>query len=72
MLSSIVKEPPSKLDLSMIEEGEVEFVMQWFMINGDIIGNMPFLGKAVNSPRDVMKILRYMICYLLEKDTSGE
>ena len=56
----------------MIEEGEVEFVMQWFTIKDDIIGYMPFLEKAVNSPIDVMKILRYMNCYLLEKDTSGE
>ena len=56
----------------MIEEGEGEFTMQWCTIEDDIIGNMPFLKKAVNLPRDVVEILRYIICYLLEKDTSGE
>ena len=72
MLSSIVVQPPSKLDLNIIEEGEGELTMQWCTIEDDIIGNMPFLKKAVNLPRDVVEILRYIICYLLEKDTSGE
>ena len=72
MLSSIVKEPPSKLDLSMIEEGEGEFAFHWPKIDDDIIGNMPFLGRAVNSPGDVVKILRNMTCSLLEEDTTRE
>ena len=41
-------------------------------IQDDVIRILGFLQKFINSPGVIMKTVRCIICYLLEKDTHGE
>ena len=46
--------------------------LKYQRILDDIIKVEHFLEKFVDSPTVVMKTVRRIICYLLEKDTIGE
>ena len=56
----------------MSDTQECQFQHDYSGIQDDVIGNMGFLENSVNIPVDVMKIFRFIIFYLLEKDTHGE
>ena len=56
----------------MMDTHECCLTFKWEKIQDDVIRNMGFLRNIVNLPRDAMKIVRFIIFYLLEKDTSGE
>ena len=56
----------------MSDTQECQFQHDYSGIQDDVIGNMGFLENFVNIPGDAMKIVRFIIFYLLEKDTHGE
>ena len=56
----------------MSDTQECQFQHDYSVIQDDVTGNMGFLEDFVNIPRDAMKIIRFIIFYLFEKDTHGE
>ena len=72
LFSSIVVQLPQEVQLNMSDTQECQFQHDYSGIQDDVIGNMGFLENSVNIPVDVMKIVRFIIFYLLEKDTHGE
>ena len=56
----------------MSDTQECQLQHDYSGIQDDKIENMGFLENFVNIPVDVVKIVRFIIIYLLEKDTRGE
>ena len=72
MFLSIVVQLPHEVQLNVSDTQECQFQYDYSSIQDDVIGNMGFLEKFVDSPPVVMKTVRCIIVYLWEKDTHGE
>ena len=72
LFSSIVVQLPQEVQLNMSDTQECQFQHDYSVIQDYVIENMDFLENSVNIPVDVVKIARFIIFCLLEKDTCGE
>ena len=72
MFSSIVEQLPSELHLRIIDEEGCELNYKLRKIHDDMVKNMPVLQKIIALPGDVVKFIRMISWYLLDKNADGE
>lgn len=71
MFSSIVTELPWEIIVKLIHDNECKLTFGWKNIREDVIKTMGLLKEFVDSPLVAMKMVRFIIFHLLEKDTNG-